>query len=340
VKRKAVLTIFPPLLLIVVVSAAYCFYALYGAPSTDDAPPGAADTVSVTVTKGRAFSNITRELHDHGLIRYPRIINAYALIRKYDKRIHTGTYQFVRGEKPIDILARLVDGDVLKILVTIPEGFTARQIAGAMAKQAGLDSTAFIDAAIQPELLAHRNIEISTIEGYLFPDSYRIPWGSEPQAVVAMMLSRLDEVFNPSLLRRAEAIEMTPHEVLTLASIIEAEARLPAERATISAVYHNRLKRRMKLEADPTVAYAMGEYKGRLLYKDLEIDSPYNTYLHNGLPPGPICCPGEGSIAAALYPDSTSKALYFVARGDGSHIFSLTLREHLAAVRQVRQAEM
>jgi UPF0755 protein len=338
--RKALLTIFPPLLLLVVVAAAYFFYALYGVSSADDRTAGAADTVIVTVSEGRAFSSITRELYEQDLVRYPRIIKAYARLRQYDKRVHTGTYQFTHGDRPIDILRKLVQGDVLKILVTIPEGFTARQIAGTLARRAGVDSTAFIDAATNPDLLARRQITIPSIEGYLFPDSYRIPWGSEERAVVDMMLARLDEVIDASLLRRAASMNMSQHEVLTMASIIEAEARLPEERATISAVYHNRLKRGMKLEADPTVAYAMGEYKGRLLYKDLEIDSPYNTYLHYGLPPGPICNPGEGSIAAALYPDSTSKALYFVARGDGSHIFSMTLREHLAAVRKVRQGNM
>jgi UPF0755 protein len=130
---------------------------------------------------------------------------------------------------------------------------------------------------------------------------------------------------------------MTPHEVLTLASIVEAESRVPDERARISAVYHNRLRRKMRLEADPTVAYAMGGYKGRLLYADLEIDSPYNTYRRFGLPIGPICSPGEASIRAALYPDTTADDLYFVARGDGSHIFSKTLKEHNAAVRKVRR---
>jgi UPF0755 protein len=130
---------------------------------------------------------------------------------------------------------------------------------------------------------------------------------------------------------------MTPHEVLTLASIIEAESRVPEERARISSVYHNRLRRKMRLEADPTVAYAMGGYKGRLLYADLEIDSPYNTYRRTGLPIGPICSPGEASIRAALYPDTTVDDLYFVARGDGTHIFSRTLKEHNAAVRRVRR---
>jgi UPF0755 protein len=151
------------------------------------------------------------------------------------------------------------------------------------------------------------------------------------------MLSRLEEVFDASMLQRALSIGMTPHEVLTLASIIEAETRMPDERARVSAVYHNRLRRGMRLEADPTVAYAMGGYKGRLLYADLEIDSPYNTYRNRGLPVGPINNAGRASIMAALYPDSSSGDLYFVARGDGTHIFSRTLRDHNRAVQSVRQ---
>jgi UPF0755 protein len=338
--RKILSVAIPFVLLVIIVSVLYISYALYHAPLASDSSDREGDTLSIVVTEGRAFSSITRELSDQGLIKYPKIINAYASVRKFDKQIHTGTYRFTTADRPVDIIAKLVDGDVLKILVTIPEGYTAKQIAGALAQQAGLDSTEFITAATNPSLLTQRKIDIPVIEGYLFPDSYLIPWGSAPQAIVDMMLTRLDEVLSPVLQQRADSMKMTQHEVLTLASIIEAEARLPEERATISAVYHNRLRRRMKLEADPTVAYAMGEYKGRLLYKDLEIDSPYNTYRNYGLPPGPICCPGQGSIIAALYPDSTSKALYFVARGDGSHIFSLTLREHLAAVKKVRQTKM
>ncbi len=159
-----------------------------------------------------------------------------------------------------------------------------------------------------------------------------------PMEAAAMMRARLDEVFDEKMARRAEELSMTRHQVLTLASIIQAEARLSGEMPLVSAVYHNRLRNGIRLEADPTVAYAMGGYKGRLYYKDLEIESPYNTYEHAGLPPGPICAPGKASIEAALYPDTTCRAVYFVAKGDGGHIFSLTLEEHLAAVESVKRS--
>jgi UPF0755 protein len=226
-------------------------------------------------------------------------------------------------------------GDVLATDVTVPEGYTVWDIAGAFVA-ANIDSVSLLAALKDGVALANRRIEAPSLEGYLFPDTYRVRWGATAEQVTAMMLARLDEVFDAGLVQRALDVGMTPHEVLTLASIIEAESRMPAERPLVSAVYHNRLQRNMRLEADPTVAYAMGGYKGRLLYADLEIDSPYNTYRRRGLPPGPICSPGEASIRAALYPDSTADVLYFVARGDGSHIFSRTLQEHNAAIQKVR----
>jgi UPF0755 protein len=210
-------------------------------------------------------------------------------------------------------------------------------IAGAFTS-AGVDSAALLDEIRSPQRLERRHIDAPSLEGYLFPDTYVVPWGVSPAEVVSQMLDRLDAVFTDSLFARAVEIGMTPHEVLTLASIVEAEARVPAERPIISAVYHNRLRRGMRLEADPTVAYAMGGFRGRMLFVHLEIDSPYNTYRNKGLPPGPICSPGQAAIRAALYPDPDTDALYFVARGDGSHIFSKTLREHQTAVQKVRRA--
>ncbi len=296
--------------------------------------------VRLTIRNGQAFSSITRELSQKNLVKHPLVLNAYAYMMRYDRRIHAGTYQFTRGERPKHIIEKLIRGDVLKISVTIPEGYSVRQIATTLKEEAGVESEKFLEAASERSFFEKWDIEASSLEGYLFPDTYWIPWGSGERAIIDMMVSRLEAVFDERLKKRAEALNMTKHEVLTLASIIEAETHLPEERQLVSAVYHNRLRKRMKLEADPTVAYAMGEYKGRLLFKDLLFVSPYNTYLNYGLPPGPICNPGEASIHAALYPDSTSKALYFVARGDGSHIFSLTLHEHKKAVQEVKRTRM
>lgn len=298
---------------------------------------GPAEPVRITVPAGQTFSVLVDRLSEEGLLASPWAVKTYASMRGYDRNVKWGTYEFEPGERPLDILGRLIIGDVLMIDVTVPEGFTIWDIAGAV-KAADIDSLDMLAALQDERVLEYRRIEAPSLEGYLFPDTYRVRWGVLPETVVDMMLSRLDEVFGASMIQRASDVGMTPHQVLTLASIIEAETRMPEERVLVSAVYHNRLQRNMRLEADPTVAYAMGGYKGRLLYADLDIDSPYNTYRNRGLPPGPICSAGSASILAALYPDSTSEALYFVARGDGSHIFSRTLREHRAAVEQVRKS--
>jgi UPF0755 protein len=296
----------------------------------------AAGAVQMTVPQGQAFSVLVDRLAEKGLLASPWAVRVYASMRGYDRLVKQGTYRFEPGEAPLEILGRLISGDVVKIDVTVPEGYNIWDIAGAF-KSAAVDSTELLSMLSDKGLLERRRIEAPSLEGYLFPDTYRVRWGALPGAVTAMMLARLDEVFDASLVERAMEIGMSPHEVLTLASIIEAETRVPEERRRVAAVYHNRLRRGMRLEADPTVAYAMGGYKGRLLYADLDIDSPYNTYRNRGLPPGPICSAGRASILAALYPDSTSTDLYFVARGDGTHIFSRTLREHNIAVQSVRK---
>jgi UPF0755 protein len=299
--------------------------------------PTAGPPVLFTVQSGEAFSTIRDRLANDGLVGRPRAWALYAMFRRYDRQIKAGTYLLTPGERPKDILSKLVAGEIHRVSITIPEGFMHRQIAGVLGSQVNVDSTQFARLLTDDLLLADFQIEGSSVEGYLFPDTYLIPWGLGPREIARTMIARLDEVFDDTLRARAEEMGLTRHELLTLASIVEAETKLADELPRVSAVYHNRLRKGMRLEADPTVAYAMGGYKGRLFYRDLEIDSPYNTYKHDGLPPGPICNPGRAAIVAALYPDTTSTAMYFVAQGDGRHVFSRTLSEHLAAVRKVRE---
>jgi UPF0755 protein len=296
-----------------------------------------AEPVFFAIRSGESFSSVARRLGESHLVDHPRALEIYAWTRGSDRRIKAGTYQLTGVETPKEILAKLVSGDVFRVSVTIPEGFMHTQIAGALAA-AGIDSAAFAALAFDGEARKALESEGPSLEGYLFPDTYLIPVGMTPLEAAAMMRSRLEEVFDAKMDRRARELSMTRHQALTLASIVQAEARLSAEMPLVSAVYHNRLRRGIRLEADPTVAYAMGGYRGRLYYKDLEIDSPFNTYKHAGLPPGPICAPGKAAIDAALYPDAKCRAVYFVAKGDGGHIFSLTLDEHLAAVESVKRA--
>jgi UPF0755 protein len=312
--------------------AAFMIETLYRAPRN-----GRGETVRFTVERGQPFSAVAAGLARDGLIRHSRLFNLYAVLNGYDRSIDSGTYEFAIGEAPADILKRLIAGDVLQVSFTVPEGQNLWEVAGIVHVRTGVDSSAFASYASSPQAAAGLGIDALSLEGFLFPETYLVRWGTSSEEIAGMMVSNCIGVFDACCRATADSLGMTMTAVMTLASIIEAETRLPEERPLVSAVYHNRLEKHMKLEADPTVAYAMGGYRGRLLYEDLLVDSPYNTYTHYGLPPGPICSPGEASIEAALHPAPSCRALYFVAKGDGSHIFSVTLKDHRAAVLAVRK---
>ena len=298
--------------------------------------PDVGPRVRITVGEGVAFSTIARDLEARGLLPRPWTLKLFARVTGDDRRVQHGTYEFATGTPPVDMLRALVHGDVLAVFITVPEGFNMWQVAGAF-DSVGIDSASLLAVVTDAELARAYEIPAPTLEGYLFPDTYRVPFGSTARQVAEFMATRAREAWSSDYERRSQEIGWSRLQVVTLASIVEAEARASDERPMIAAVYHNRLKKHMRLEADPTVAYAMGGFRGRLYYKDLEIDSPYNTYRHYGLPPGPICNPGDASIRATLYPAEGVEALYFVARGDGRHVFSNTLSEHNAAVREARK---
>ena len=334
-RQRAAWGLLAAVVLLAATVAAVVLYSVHSRPAVDE--EGAAP-VLFTLERGESFSSVARRLAGLDLVRNPRAVVVYAWLRGWDRKVKAGTYELFRGDRPKDIVEKLVRGDVFKIAVTVPEGFRHTQIASLLAATAKVDSTAFDKLLMDVEVLDALGVQGPSLEGYLFPDTYLIPWGASAEDIVGMMRARLDDVFDAKLRARVEKLGLTVHETLTLASIIQAEVRLPEEFALVSAVYHNRLRRGMRLEADPTVAYAMGGYRSRLYYKDLETDSPYNTYKYEGLPPGPICAPGGAAIFAALHPDTTCHALYFVARGDGGHVFSRTLEDHVKAVQSVKRA--
>lgn len=197
----------------------------------------------------------------------------------------------------------------------------------------------FREAFLRTDLISDWDPEARDLEGYLFPDTYRVPRKATAADLVAVMVGQFRKVFDDGLHTRAAKLGLSVRDIVTLASLIEEETSLDTERALVSAVFHNRMRIGMKLDCDPTIIYALkleGRYMGRLLLRDLKLSSPYNTYLHAGLPPGPISNPGEPSLQAALHP-ARDKFLYFVSRNDGSHRFSRTLGEHLEAVREYRE---
>jgi UPF0755 protein len=290
----------------------------------------------VIVPHGATMRVAAESLAHAGVVQSATAFRLYAMLRGRDRSIKAGTYVFQRGRSWGEVLDDLRTGKGLENSITIPEGWSLYQIVPQLARvlDAPVDS---VQAAVRdPELLRAVGTPTPTLEGYLFPDTYVFPHGTTPRAAVRVMVDRFQRVWQPEWDQRLQALGMSRNDVMALASIVEKEARLPEERPVIAAVYLNRLKAKMLLQADPTVQYALGKHVARVLYKDLEIDSPYNTYKHLGLPPGPIASPGRPSIVAALNPAKVPYR-YFVAYPDGHHEFTTDFARHSIAVRNARR---
>lgn len=302
------------------------------------APVQIASPVTVTIARGDGTRQIAAKLDSLGILRSRRLFAWWARRRHIDRNLRPGRYIFSGPTRMQDILDQLHDARAVTVSVTIPEGWTTARIAGLLGRELGFDSAGFVALARDTVRLRQWGVPTDRPEGYLWPETYSYYWGVDPQEVLTRLLQAARDEFDGSRLARATRIGMSRHEVLTLASMIEAEAAEGNERMRIAAVFHNRLRLGMLLQCDPTVIYAMGGLPdGRVLQAgDLTFDSPYNTYLYPGLPPGPICNPGRASILAVLYPDST-KELYFVANGHGAHVFSETLNQHNRARAMVKK---
>jgi UPF0755 protein len=233
---------------------------------------------------------------------------------------------------PRDILERMAKGLVRLHRLTIPEGLTLSQIAGQIEKAGLARAEDILQRAHDPAYVRAMGIAAPSLEGYLFPETYFFPRSVTADGVITAMLQAFRAAFSPEWQQRALALGLTMHEAVTLASIIEKETGDPSERPLISSVFHNRLKRGMRLETDPTVIYAIPDFNGNLTRKHLETPTPYNTYLIRGLPPGPIANPGKEALKAALFPAQTD-FVFFVSKNNGTHQFSTNLADHQRAVR-------
>ena len=297
-------------------------------------PAGGDSTTSVfTIRRGQDFATTTRLLNESGLIKDPFKYRVLARLKGYDKRVQAGEYMLSASMSPIQILEKLVSGKVRLHRITIPEGHNLKQIADLVEASGFVSRDIFYTAATNAELVKRQGIDANTFEGYLFPDTYHFPRAVSAEEIIATMLQRLRQIFVPEWKSQAENIGFTIHQTLTLASIIEKETGAAFERPLISSVFHNRLKKGMRLETDPTVIYGLKDFDGNLTRKHLRTRTPYNTYKINGLPPGPIASPGAESIKAALFPADT-KYLFFVSKKDTTHHFSATFAEHNRAVRK------
>jgi UPF0755 protein len=291
-------------------------------------PHGVA--VRVIVPKGASFAQATDSLHHAGIVRFPLVFRVLARVKGQDRNIKPGTYLLKHGTPWLDVLGALNGGHGVVNTITIPEGFSLQQIEPLLTQTLHVPIDSVKAAVADTAQLAHLDIPTKNLEGYLFPDTYAFPDGTTARQAVSEMVKRFEREWKPEWNARLVTLALNRNDIVTLASIIEKEAKRPEERPVISAVYHNRLKNRMLLQADPTVQYALGHHVARVLLKDLEVESPYNTYKHAGLPPGPIASPGGPSLVAALFPANVSY-LYFVAHADGHHEFRTSLAEHDSA---------
>jgi UPF0755 protein len=291
-------------------------------PIAKDLPPQ-----TIQIKPGVSFSWMCDQLVDRGLVRDRWALILLARAVGLERRLPAGEVTLKPGMSVWQIVWKLRHSEASTINVMVPEGLQARQIAFLLQSKGVVDSAAFMDAVSDSRLIHKLGFEVPDLEGFLFPDTYNFYFFMDGDAVVQRMVDRFSEVWTDSLTARAAEIGWTVRQALTMASIIQGEVMIPSEAPTVSSVYHNRLKKGMLLQADPTIQYIIPDGPRRLLKDDLQIDSPYNTYLHRGLPPGPICNPGITAIMAALYPADTNY-LYFVAKGDGSHAFNETEEGH------------
>lgn len=292
----------------------------------------ANNTTSIfEVTPNENFHEIAADLEVKNFIRNRMAIRLLAKYQKKDTLVMAGEYEFSPSMSPQDILDAMVDGKMILRTVTIKEGATIKDI-GPILEEAGITTkAAFIAALNDPQLREDLKVPASSFEGYLFPETYRIQRNTVPNTVIRTLRNQLDSKWPAAWNMRLIELQMTKHQILTLASIIEKESGNAEEQPIVSSVFHNRLKKGMRLQSDPTVIYGIPDFNGNITKADLQAPTPYNTYVISGLPPGPIANPGLTAIKAALYP-AESNYLFFVGNGKGKHVFSETLDQHNQAV--------
>ena len=315
--------------LIIAVSIAITLLSIYFKNYVNQPLSDVADEVQLIVTPGMSFTDVSRHLREKGLIKEKLSWDIYGRLSGATNDIKAGEYALAKNITPLQLLHKLIRGDTIQFTLTVVEGWTFKQLWDAVRQHDKITQT----VNTPEELLESLDINDRHPEGWFYPDTYHFPAGTTDidffQRAFSYMQKVLDEVWSN---RQGDIPLKTPEEALTLASIIEKETSVEDEREMIAAVFTTRLKRGMRLQTDPTVIYGMGEsFNGNIRRQDLKADTPYNTYLHKGLPPTPIALPSRASIVAALSP-ADSEVLYFVSKGDGTHHFSKTYEEHREAV--------
>ncbi len=318
---------FVSLIILAAPVTALLIYIQISVPQTISTP------VQLEIQPGTGLSKVASDLQGAGVVRSALVVKLLARWKQQGGQIQAGNYRFSNPATPGEILNRLVQGDVEKVSLTLPEGFTLQEIIVRTAEKGFGEKGRLLELAYDTDFIGSLGIEAGSLEGYLFPETYLFAPGIDEKSLLKMMVIQLQNNLDAELKKAAEKNGLNLHQWVTLASIIEKETGIVAEMPLISSVFHNRLKRNIPLQTDPTVIYGIKNFDGNITRKHLTTPTPYNTYLIRGLPPGPIASPGLAALNAAVHP-AESKYLYFVARGDGGHKFSKTLKEHNVAVRE------
>jgi UPF0755 protein len=297
-------------------------------------PSETASAKMIFIKKGTHLKKVSEVLEQEGIIKNRHFFILLTTVLGKKTKIRAGEYEFHTQMLPLEVLDALVVGQVKHHLVTVPEGYTLSQIAHLLENLNFIEKKEFLQKAASPTLINSLGLSQwagPTLEGYLFPDTYHLFKEMDPEEVIKMMVLRFKKVFKSDLADRNFEIGISEREVVILASIIEKETSLAEEKPLISAVFHNRLKKKIPLQSDPTVIYGIKNFNGNLTKEHLSKPTPYNTYLMVGLPPTPICNPGKDSLLAAVQP-APVPYLYFVSKNDGSHYFSSDIEDHNRAV--------
>lgn len=328
-QRKRIFLIFGGLVLLILMLAYYILLM----PNSYENPKG----IIVTISRGATFRTVVDSMVSTGAVRSRWAFQFAGRLLGYTKSIKIGKYLFASGISNLGILRDISIGKSRIIIpLTIPEGWRMGEITRRCKHDLGIDEEKIFALCHNDKFIQEHEINAKSLEGYLMPDTYAFYWQTDEQEILQRILEGFKRFYNDSLIERQKKLRLTQNEILALASIIEAESSIDQERPIIAGVYWNRLKRGIRLQADPTVQYALGEER-RLRFDDLDINSPYNTYRHRGLPPGPINNPGKASILAALYPQQHNY-LYFVATGVGGHYFASNYDDHQKNIKQYHRA--
>ncbi len=339
-KSEAIIqSLFVRILLFFVSIATLIMILVFTVGCSNSHPPASQSTL-VTIPQGIGLNEIADLLHEQKILKSPLYFKVLAKLKKQDRQLKAGRYQLHQELSTSELLNILSSGNLYVQNVSIPEGATLWDIAGILKREIHIDSLHFLQLVLDSRVGKQWNLPGNSLEGYLFPETYQFYWEMDPRKIVEIMIT----TFQKNIRNLMNLDSLPPPlilKIVTLASIIEKEAVLDEERQRISSVYYNRLKNRMRLQADPTVQYALKKFHIPLSRKDLSIRNPYNTYLYQGLPPGPICNPGRTSLEAAINPEVTD-FLYFVAKGDksGRHYFSLNLRDHINAKNRAKRERL